>query len=187
MADIDIIPLLKDRYKGHEIPYDYDSEIYYDVRIHDTRQGFSADFVRMPFPTPKQKRATDTLFDGQWEMPEAYGVFAGETLIGVLEVTPESWNNRLRVINLWVEKDHRRQGIGKALLEKAKRLATARAHRAIVLETQTSNAGAIAFYFSQGFVVAGFDAYAYSNDDVERKEVRLELVFKQPRSSYAQG
>mgnify|MGYP002516061231 FL=1 len=45
----------------------------------------------------------------------------------------------------------------------------------IVLETQTCNEAAIKFYRKCGYSVIGFDMYAYTNDDPERKEVRIEM------------
>ena len=45
----------------------------------------------------------------------------------------------------------------------------------LVLETQTCDVPAINFYLKFGFELIGFDAAAYSNEDVEKKEVRLEL------------
>ncbi|MEI3063517.1 MAG: hypothetical protein V8S99_01700 [Oscillospiraceae bacterium] len=47
--------------------------------------------------------------------------------------------------------------------------------RMIVLETQSCNEAAIAFYRKNGFSVIGFDLYAYSNTDPERHEVRIEM------------
>lgn len=44
-----------------------------------------------------------------------------------------------------------------------------------VLETQTCNERAIAFYRKCGFEIIGFDLYAYSNHDPEAHEVRLEM------------
>ena len=44
-----------------------------------------------------------------------------------------------------------------------------------VLETQTCNENAIAFYKRNGFSIIGFDLYSYSNDDPERHEVRIEM------------
>ena len=45
----------------------------------------------------------------------------------------------------------------------------------IVLETQSCNERAIAFYRRNGFEVIDFDLYAYSNADPERREVRIEM------------
>ena len=45
----------------------------------------------------------------------------------------------------------------------------------MVLETQSCNENAIAFYKKHGFDIIGFDLYAYSNSDPERHEVRTEM------------
>lgn len=45
----------------------------------------------------------------------------------------------------------------------------------VVLETQTCNENAIAFYRKNGFDIIGFDLYAYTNTDPERHEVRIEM------------
>ena len=47
--------------------------------------------------------------------------------------------------------------------------------RMAVLETQTCNENAIAFYKKHGFKIIGFDLFAYSNIDPERNEVRIEM------------
>ena len=57
--------------------------------------------------------------------------------------------------------------------EQAKR----QGRRAIILETQSCNVRAIAFYLSQGFELIGFDSCCYSNIDVEKHEVRVNLGF----------
>jgi len=50
--------------------------------------------------------------------------------------------------------------------------------RMAVLETQTCNERAIAFYRKMGFEIIGFDLYEYTNQDPERHEVRLEMGLK---------
>ena len=45
----------------------------------------------------------------------------------------------------------------------------------LVLETQTNNATAIDFYLRFGFDLIGLDTAAYSNDDVRKREVRVEM------------
>ena len=55
------------------------------------------------------------------------------------------------------------------------REAAASGARMIVLETQSCNEAAIAFYRKNGFSVIGFDLYAYSNTDPERHEIRIEM------------
>ena len=57
--------------------------------------------------------------------------------------------------------------------EQAKR----QGRRAIILETQSCNVGAIAFYRSQGFELIGYDACCYTNIDVERHEIRFDFGY----------
>lgn len=47
--------------------------------------------------------------------------------------------------------------------------------RMIVLETQSCNENAIAFYRKNGLDIIGFDLYAYTNTDPERHEIRIEM------------
>ena len=98
-------------------------------------------------------------------------------LLAAVEVCPEEYANRLRVTELWVDARLRRQGVGSRLMDLAKTVAAQDGRRAVVLETQSCNAAAIAFYRSQGFTLNGFDRSCYGNDDVQRREVRLDLVF----------
>lgn len=180
--NVRIEALPPEEYKGMKLRFEYESEIYYDVRIHDTPKGFSVDFVRMPFPVPKQNSFESQLYESHWDAPEAFGIFDKDKLVAVMEITPEQWNNRLRVTNLWVNGGYRRQGLGRILMDRAKTIAINRKNRAVVLETQSCNANAISFYLSQGFMLSGFDGFAYSNEDIERKEVRVEMLLKTPRT-----
>ena len=45
----------------------------------------------------------------------------------------------------------------------------------IILETQSCNENAIAFYKKTGFEIVGLDLYSYFNTDPERHEVRIEM------------
>lgn len=72
------------------------------------------------------------------------------------------------------ENARRGSSVGTVLLDAIQEAAASGA-RMIVLETQSCNKNAIAFYRKNGFEIIGFDLYAYSNDDQERHEVRLEM------------
>ena len=74
-----------------------------------------------------------------------------------------------------MREDRRRKGLGGALVAFAKSEAVREGRRALVLETQSCNTGAIAFYRRAGFSLIGLDTCCYSNEDVSRGEVRLEL------------
>lgn len=47
--------------------------------------------------------------------------------------------------------------------------------RMVILETQSCNVAAIDFYRSQGMDLVGVLTCDYSNNDMERKEVRFEM------------
>lgn len=55
------------------------------------------------------------------------------------------------------------------------------------LETQSCNVRAIAFYRSQGFVLIGFDACCYANNDAARHEVRFNFGFYLNKDEAAPG
>ena len=76
----------------------------------------------------------------------------------------------------------RGRGIGGALMAAILKEADRSGARMAVLETQTCNEKAIAFYRRNGFAIIGFDLYSYSNTDPERHEVRIEMGKKLERA-----
>lgn len=175
MAEWTISPLSKEKWQGYEVLFHYFTSHYYDTVICNTSVGFSADFIKKPFDKPTEKRFTDKLFQPYWENSKAWGIVQNGRLLAVIEIWPELWNNRLRVTELWVDEEYRRQGIGRSLMDIAKAQAKRKKRRAIVLETQSCNENAIAFYRAQGFTLIGFDACCYGNHDIDKREVRLEM------------
>ena len=135
-------------------------------------EGFRIEYHS--FGKVEERSFNDTLF-GEWlEAPVVYGAFQDGELLGIAEGSPESWNHRWRISNLCIfQEKHRRCGVATALMEKM--LEEAAPMRMAVLETQTCNERAIAFYRKCGFQVIGFDLYAYTNHDPEAHEVRLEM------------
>jgi hypothetical protein len=98
-------------------------------------------------------------------------------MLACIEMCPEEWSNRLLVTELWVSRELRGKGIGKQLMDKAKEVAARQQRRAVMLETQSCNTNAIGFYLHEGFELIGFDTCCYSNDDIGKKEVRLNLGY----------
>lgn len=86
----------------------------------------------------------------------------------------------MRVTELWTDENYRKIGLGKNLMNIAKRKAAERGCRMVILETQSCNTDAIGFYLHEGFTLAGVLAYDYTNTDMERNEVRLELGWLNP-------
>ena len=81
------------------------------------------------------------------------------------------------VTELWVHESLRRQGIAHQLMAVAKEQAVLEHRRAIILETQSCNVGAISFYQQEGFEPIGIASCCYSNCDLERREVRINMGY----------
>lgn len=174
-----IIRLKKEDYEGKRFTASYTTGGYYDIRSVDS--GFLIKYV--PFAAP-EKKAFDDVFFGEWlEAPAAFGAFEDGKLTGFAEGSIESWNNRFRISNICVfDGKNRGKGIGRALMEAIIQEAEAAGARMAVLETQSCNERAIAFYKKCGFEIIGFDLYAYTDTDPERREVRLEMGKKLMRA-----
>ena len=181
---LEIIALPKEQWKGTPIPMVVRSDSYYDVEIRPLdRDGCTVSLVRKEAEkeivhTPDEYDFPDKLYQDYWEKAEAFGV-AGDDgkLLACIEVCPEEWSNRMMVTELWISEELRGKGIGKRLMDKAKEVTAAQKRRAIILETQSCNTNAIGFYLSQGFELIGFDTCCYTNNDIGRHEVRINLGY----------
>ena len=169
---VEIRPLEKESFAGKRFTASYRTKGYYDIRPSET--GFCIQYA--PFDTAVERSFEDDFF-GEWlDESVAYGAFEGEALLDFAEGTLETWNNRFRISNLCVlDTAARHRGIGTALMNSILAEAERVGARMAVLETQSRNEAAIAFYRKNGFEIIGFDLYAYSNTDPERHEIRIEM------------
>lgn len=186
MMKDNIIPLPKEQWKGTSIPMRYTTEEYYDVDMQKTADGYDIAIHKKKFDTPvthfpEEHDFPDKLYQDHWEKAYAWGIVeekdGKQDLLACIETCPEEWSNRLMVTELWVHEKIRRQGVAHALMAVAKEQAVLENRRAVILETQSCNVGAIAFYQKEGFEPIGFDTCCYSNRDVERKEVRINMGY----------
>ena len=145
-------------------------------------EGFRMEY--QSFGKVGERSFYDAQFAVWLEAQGVYGAFQDGELLGIAEGAPEAWNHRWRISNLCIfQEKHRRCGVATALMEKM--LEEAAPMRMAVLETQTCNERAIAFYRKCGFQVIGFDLYAYTNHAPEAHEVRLEMGKKLRRKRAA--
>ena len=184
--EYEIIPLIKEEWKGVPILMRYTTEEYYDLETRTGSDGFQVQMVKKRFETPvthtpQEYDFPDSLYQDHWEKAEAFGIVSEKDgkkeLLACIEICPEEWSNRLMVTELWVADELHRQGVGTSLMNLAKEQAKKQGRRAIILETQSCNVRAIAFYLSQGFELIGFDSCCYTNRDVERQEVRFNFGY----------
>lgn len=189
IKDYEITPLPKEEWEGTIIPMRYTTEEYYDVNICPKSDGFDIQIHKNRFVTPvshfpEEYDFPDKLYQAHWEKARAWGIVKEKdgkpNLLACIEVCPEEWSNRLMVTELWVHEELRRQGVGHRLMAIAKEQAIAERRRALILETQSCNVGAISFYLQEGFELIGLDSCCYSNRDLERKEVRINMGYFLP-------
>lgn len=159
-------------YAGRKFTARYRTNGYYAIL--PCESGFQMRYTA--FEAPVEKSFDDKFF-GEWlDHPVAYGVFEGDRPVGYVEGAIEGWNNRYRISNICIfDFENRRRGLGQALMNAILREAEASGARMVILEAQTCNENAIAFYRRNGFEIIGFDLYSYSNDDPEKCEVRIEM------------
>ena len=154
---------LNDSWKGKTRLFRYWTDSYLDIQI-ITEQGVSRiEFRKKMLDAPVEKE-----LEVSW--------MADEQIAGYVELNMERWNNRMRVANLFVEEPFRGTGAGTALMEHAVLVAKKAGARMLVLETQSCNMPAIEFYLSRGFAIGGMDLFHYSNEDLEKHEVRIEMM-----------
>ena len=172
--------LRKDIWKGTLLPIEYTSKEYYDVNMQRTDDGFQISIQKKKFTKPfihslEDCEYQDKLYEDWWEDAEAFGIIEDNKLLAAIEICPESWTNRLIITELFVDEKLRGQGYGKRLLDIAKKITVEKNYRTLILETQSSNINAVDFYLHEGFTLIGFDSCCYTNTDLERKEIRLNM------------
>lgn len=176
----EIVHLTKEEWKGTIIPIAYKTDQYYDVVVNKKEKGFHIEIEKKNFAepvthSPEEYDFPDKLYQDFRENAYAWGVIVQDELVAAIETDSEIWSNRLRITELWVSEVYQRQGIGHALINIAKEQARIERRRAIILETQSCNVNAIDFYQHEGFSLIGLDTCCYRNNDLQRKEVRLEF------------
>lgn len=156
--------------------FQYESDSHYRVAVAEREGGWTIEVERECLDSPFRKKEYEQIVTPYKGKSEIYGAFSGAEQIGFIQLEFQEWNRSLRVWDIDVLPGHRRRGAGRAMMDLAKLRALELGARRIILETQTSNSKAIAFYRAMGFTLAGLDLSNYHNDDIARKEVRLEMA-----------
>lgn len=188
MKELEIQELSKENWKGTLLPVSYLSDYYYDICIEKTEDGFHIPIQKKQFEAtfrhlPEDGEYPDRLYEDWWENARAFGIVEDGTLLAAIEICPEEWSNRLLITELFVGEEIRGQGYGRKLIDLAKTITIQNKYRVLMLETQSSNVNAVDFYLHEGFTLIGFDTCCYTNNDVERREVRFNMGwFPNPES-----
>ncbi len=105
-------------------------------------------------------------FDAMKENSVFVGAYDAGKCIG-LAILQDAMFKYLYLYDLKVCGEYRRQGVGRALLEKAKEVAISRGYRGIYTIGQDSNLNACLFYIKLGFAIGGFDNRVYTGTSLE--------------------
>jgi len=172
---ITIIELAKDDPSLPTLNSHYVTTGYYDLSIVHELEAWKINLTLKPLEKPLEKKYTGTFFEKHIEEPRVFAAVLNGNQVGWIELGYEKWNNRMRIWEFLVKEEFRRMGIGSLLMHFAANIAREKGARMLVLETQSCNVPAIAFYLKEGFNLIGFDSAAYSNEHIKKKEVRLDL------------
>src|SRR4030042_5419321 len=177
-SDFRIIELAKNDAYLRELKSRYFTSGYYDLSVCHSFESWKIDVALKPLENKLEKNYQGRLFEDHVEEPRVFAAMLGDRQIGWIELGYEKGNKRMRGWEFLVEEESRRKQIGLALMNHAVKISKEQGARMLVLETQTNNVPAINFYLKFGFELIGFDTSAYSNQDIEKKEIRLELGLK---------
>ena len=93
--------------------------------------------------------------------------------VGLLVAVQQPEFGTLRVLDLRIDFEHRRQGLGSAMIYQTIAEARDRQLRAVAAETRADNAPAARFLAKSGFDLSGLDARRHSNHDLVKESVTL--------------
>ena len=96
------------------------------------------------------------------------GAYDGEKCVG-LAILQDAWLKYMHLYDLKIAKDYRRQGIARALIEKAKEVCKEKGYCGIYAEGQDNNLSACKFYIKSGFYIGGFDSNVYKGTSQQGK------------------
>lgn len=105
-------------------------------------------------------------FDEMREDTTFIGAYDGDECIG-LAVMQNAMFRYMYLLDLKVCEKYRRQGVGLALVDAAKRLAAEKGYRGIYAYGQDDNLEACLFYVGTGFYIGGFDSAVYTGTSQE--------------------
>ncbi len=159
-------------------------------------KGHSRDINLKNEPFPLYGKVIPTYLDGKWEysiqpFPEDevvemcfpdenydydqlvkdhvfIGAYDGGKCVG-LAILADDMFQYMYLDDLKVSREYRKQGVGKALIEKAAEVARQRNYRGIYTIAQDNNVSACKFYLKAGFEIGGFDNRVYHGTSQEDK------------------
>lgn len=134
---------------------------YADVELRDG--SFTWQEMMLASPTVKQHDLAQYLAEDPPGWDCAYVATHDNGIHGFAACALSSWNGRLCLLHMYVDRQMRGQGIGRALLNTILSTPGSADAQHIWLETQVDNVPSIRAYESMGFRVVGIDQTLYGD------------------------
>lgn len=147
----------------------YTTEHVWQMEMNDDNERVSMTFrtVRLPRPMRVVYPRNPNLLRAAWQRRDCFMVaLIDEQVRGYLNMRVDVAHGNARVMDLAVEPDWRRQGIGGALLKAARLWAREQNLSRLIVETQTKNYPGICFCQKYGLAFCGFNDQYYPNQDI---------------------
>ena len=115
------------------------------------------------FSNPKELHLTDPKMTypfqfKQWmnlsykgQNTETWGAFSGKWMVGIVSLEHLQEEGRIHLFHIYVDKEYRRNGIGKKLILKAEEQGKKTKAKALTLNIVSGNSEAVALYEKMGF------------------------------------
>ena len=115
------------------------------------------------FSNPKELHLTDPKMTypfqfKQWvnlsykgQNTETWGAFSGKWMVGIVSLEHLQEEGRIHLFHIYVDKEYRRNGIGKKLILKAEEQGKKTKVKALTLNIVSGNSEAVALYEKMGF------------------------------------
>lgn len=141
----------------------------WQMKAQKAASGMSVDFdvVRLPrqmraeYPRDPEQLVED------WQRGEGFFVAEVDGLVrGYVDLIAHPWQQMGWVVNLAVDRKHRRRNIATTLLRHAFQWSRTEGLPAVLLEATTKNYPALSLYQKLGFQFCGFNDWYYPNQDI---------------------
>lgn len=135
-----------------------ESESQVSVAFHTVRLPRS---MRADYPRDLEQLVED------WQRGEGFLVAEVDGEVrGYIDLLARPWQRMGWVAHMAVDRAHRRQGVGRALVRQARIWAREHGLHVILAEATTKNYPALCFYQKLGFQFCGFNDHYYTNQDI---------------------
>ncbi len=171
MPKIEIRPsLASDLDQLLSLERDYTTQYVHQIDIEHEEDGIqTVVFRRVRLPRPMRvdyPRNRQQLLDG-WSLCDGILVASlAEKIVGYIAFSIQKTPHSVWISDLVVQRDLRRQGIGRALVLATEEWGIAKEQQRVVLEVQSRNDPAIQMAKKFGFDFCGFQEAYYPNGDV---------------------